>query len=320
MNDLRALASIIGAKLLKRPLALCDIGDADGLVSASLFLMRFPKGVVVFAPAGKVQGSRLYRMPKWDFVADLPCPGRVVIRADHHRTNRPCARHEYYDPNAPCSAYLALTALNLSNNPIAQALVKAAIETDTANIVSKEAEELDMAARFSSYGEKVKLARELSLRGFEALNEEWVKLIVERGYRARELMLKIADLIPIDNVVNVYFRDRVRGISYRQLTIELQKRGASMVNILVKLGYRTYRYYCGADVNKGFDCTKIATALGGGGHPYAAGAQYKAPILNPSHGLRRFIGALRSILNPPQLSLLEVSGGGSSINVRKITY
>lgn len=314
MEDLNTLLTIIKAKLMSRPIALCDIGDADGLTSAALFLMKYPNGSVVFAPPSKVQRGWLYRLIKWDFVADLPCPGKVLIRADHHKTNKPCAQFEYYDPEAPCSAYMAAKGLNL-NDPKAQDLVKVAIETDTAHITSREAEEIDMAARFSSYGEKVKLAKVLAQEGLMALNEPWVKSIVERGYRAKELMLKIADQIPIDNVVNVYFSERVGSLSYRQLTIELQRRGAGMVNILVKLGLRTYRYYCGADKSK-FDCTRIASALGGGGHPYAAGAQYKAPLFKSRQGFEMFVNVLKDKLNMDKLNLIEVSSNANGISIK----
>lgn len=317
--DLRALLTAIKAKLLGRPLALCDIGDADGLVSAALFLMRNRNGLVAFTAANRIQRSRVYRLFTWDFVADLPCPGKAVIRADHHETNKPCARQEYYDPEAPCSAQLAAMALGLDNDDKARALVKVAIETDTAKIVSKEAFDIDMLARFSRYSEKARVARMLAEMGLEALNTPLARAIVERGYRARELMLKVANVIGVDKIINVYFDSRL-NISYRQLTIELQNRGASMVNILVRLGYRTYRYYCGADRSSGFDCTKVAVALGGGGHSYAAGAQYKAPILRPRDGVVAFIKALKAAFNTDKVNLKVVEGFEDSLRVRQAMY
>lgn len=319
LGDLRNLITIIRAKLTGRPIALCDIGDADGLISAALFLMRHPNGLVVFAPPSKVQRGRLYRLVTWDFVADLPCPGKAIIRADHHETNKPCARFEYYDPKAPCSALMAMRALNLSENPTAESLVKVAIETDTAKIVSEEARVIDMVARFSGLSEKAKVAKLLAEAGLNALKLPYVNEIASRGLRAWELMVKVADSLSISRVVNVYFRDRL-GISYRQLTIELQRRGAAMVNVLVKLGYRSYRYYCGADVSSGLNCLPVATALGGGGHPYAAGAQYKAPLTKPDSGLDTFIKALKSSLNLSTVTLLVVTGDSSGFNVRQTQY
>jgi hypothetical protein len=317
LEDLRALGAIIKAKLANRPLALCDIGDADGLTSASLFLIKYPNGVVVFAPPGKVQRGRLYRLFTWDFVADLPCPGKAIIRADHHETNKPCAKLEYYDPKAPCSALLAMRALNLAGNPIAESLVKVAIETDTARISSEEARQVDMLARFSRYGEKVRAASMLAKMGLEALKTPYVKGIVDRGIRSWEVMLKVADALGVDKVINAYFNVKL-GISYRQLTIELQRRGASMVNLLVRLGYRTFRYYCGADPSSGFDCTKVATALGGGGHSYAAGAQFKAPLTRPMKGVETFINALRANLNLNGVELLMVTKDTNGFSVRRV--
>ncbi|WP_243665752.1 hypothetical protein [Vulcanisaeta sp. JCM 16159] len=212
-------------------------------------------------------------------------PGKVLIRADHHRTNKPCAKVEFYDPEAPCSALMAMKALDLENDLIANNLVKVAIETDTANITSEEAERLDLAVRFASYPEKIFIVKNLAINGLQSLNNSRIGRLIERGYRAKRLMLEIADKIPIKDVVNIYSSIDL-GISYRQLTIELQHRGAKMVNILLRLSRRTFRYYCGADRDSPYDCTQVATKLGGGGHKYASGAQYKSPFFNQVRVLR----------------------------------
>ncbi|MCG2863390.1 MAG: Fis family transcriptional regulator [Vulcanisaeta sp.] len=303
---MRRFLAALWAKLANKPLALCDSGDVDGIVSAALFLRKYPNGVVVLAAPSEVGRSWWIRNVHWTFVADLPCPGKALIRADHHKTNKPCAKVEFYDPEAPCSALMALKALDLVNDPIANSLVKVAVETDTANITSKEAEELDLAVRFASYSEKIYIIRNLAINGLRALENERIRKLVERGYEAKKLMLEIADKIPIKEVINIYSPVNL-GISYRQLTIELQRRGAKMVNILLRLGRRTFRYYCGADKNSLYDCTQVATRLGGGGHKYASGAQYRVSLFNTRKGLEVFINVLKTYLNTDRLELLELS-------------
>ncbi|WP_252901292.1 Fis family transcriptional regulator [Vulcanisaeta sp. JCM 14467] len=282
---MRRFLTALWAKLINRPLALCDSGDVDGITSAALFLRKYPNGVVVLAAPSEVNKSWWIRWFFWTFVADLPCPGKVLMRADHHRTNKPCAKVEFYDPEAPCSALMAMKALNLENDSVANSLVKVAIETDTASISSEEAEKLDLAVRFASYPEKIFIARSLAVNGLQALSNQRIGKLIERGYRAKKLMLEIANRIPIKDIINIYSPIDL-GISYRQLTIELQHRGAKMVNILLRLNRRTFRYYCGADKDSPYDCTRVATRLGGGGHKYASGAQYKSPFFNRVRVLR----------------------------------
>ncbi|MFB6470795.1 MAG: Fis family transcriptional regulator [Vulcanisaeta sp. AZ3] len=314
---MRRFLMALWAKLVNRPLALCDSGDVDGITSAAIFLRRYPNGIVVLMPPSEVNKSRWVRWFYWTFVADLPCPGKVLVRADHHRTNKPCAKVEFYDPEAPCSALMAMKALNLDNDPITNNLVKVAIETDTASISSKEAEELDLAVRFASYSEKLFIAKNLAINGLGALESLRMRKLVERGSRAKRLMLEIADKIPIRDIINIYSPTDL-GISYRQLTIELQHRGAKMVNILLRKGRRTFRYYCGAGRDGPYDCTQVATKLGGGGHKYASGAQYKAPLLNPQRGFYEFVNALKSYLNINRLELIELDL--SSIKVKVSNY
>ncbi|CCC81181.1 hypothetical protein [Thermoproteus tenax] len=276
------------AKAMGSPLALCDANDVDGIGSAALFLRRFPNGVVVLAYPTDVQRGRWLKWFKWDFVADLPCPGKAKLRADHHATNRPCAEREYYDPDAPASAVLALKALGLSGDPIAEQIAEAARQTDTADIRDDAVRDLDAAVRYARYNEKLALIRALAERGLACLKDAAVRPLVERGRQLSSLVAKLAELIPAESSLAVYSPVKL-PISYRSLAIALQKKGAIYVNILVRLSRRTYRLYCGAERGSGYDCTKVAVAMGGGGHRYAAGAVAKAPLLDPERPLRLFL-------------------------------
>lgn len=276
------------AKLAGRPLALCDANDVDGIASAALFLRRYPKGVVVLAYPTDVQRRRWIRWLRWDFVADLPCPGKAELRADHHKTNKPCAAKEFYDPEAPASAVLALKALGFSGDPIAEEIAEAARQTDTADIKDAAVRDLDIAVRYAAYGEKLMVAKALARVGLKALQEPAIAQLVERGNKLAALVEKIASAVPPERVLAIYSPVKL-PISYRSLAIALQKKGAEYVNIFVKLDRRSYRLYCGADRNSKYDCTEIAVALGGGGHKYAAGAVVKAPLLDPEQPLRKFL-------------------------------
>ncbi|WP_243675674.1 hypothetical protein [Vulcanisaeta distributa] len=77
---MRRFLSALWAKLSNRPLALCDSGDVDGITSAALFLRKYPNGVVVLAAPSEVNRSWWIKSLSWTFVADLPCPGKVLIR------------------------------------------------------------------------------------------------------------------------------------------------------------------------------------------------------------------------------------------------
>ncbi len=61
---------------------------------------------------------------------------------------------------------------------------------------------------------------------------------------------------------------------------------------------------------------QVATKLGGGGHKYASGAQYKSPFFNPGRGVETFINTLKAYLNVDRLEVLELARD----SVRIITY
>lgn len=294
MKILRALL----AKASGRPVALCDVGDVDGLASAALFKRRYPHGVVVLMAPSDVKKWWVKSLT-WDFVADLPCPGRAWVRADHHVTNKPCAEADYYDPGAPAAALLAARALGLDGDAVARELVEAAVQTDTANITDQRVKLLDLAVRYSSEEEKYAVVDLLARRGLAAVEEEALRRLAERGLERDGLTRKIAEALPGDEALFIYSPRRL-GISYRALTIELEKRGARFVNILVRRGWRTYRLYCGAHRDSRYNCAELAARLGGGGHKYAAGALIKAPI----YDLTRPIYTLAGLVKPEVVYVL----------------
>lgn len=298
---------ILQAKMSGRELALVDEGDPDGIVSGALFKMRYPNGVVLLAYPSEAQRSLLIRSVRWDFVADLPCPGKVKLRADHHLTNSPCGEREFYDPQAPASAVLALKALELDGDHVARRLVELAVETDTANIVSQEAWDLEAAVRGADYRGKLYLVELLARRGLEALKDEKVRDFIERYTRRRSRTEEYAKLLePVPREAIVVF-ERDVGISYRYLTILLERAGAEFTFILVPKGLFRYRVYAGAKPDSTYNAAAVALALGGGGHKYAAGASFTAIGLGGA--LKKAISLLKAELGRDSLEVAFVGSG-----------
>jgi len=285
------LLGVLAARLAGGPLALCDASDVDGIASAALFKRRHPNGYVELM--GPTDVKRWWvKLVRWDFVADLPCPGKAKIRADHHKTNKPCAEAEFYDPEAPASAVLAAKALGLEGDEVARQLVEAAVQTDTANVTDPRIKLLDLAVRYASKREKLAVVEKLAQRGLAALDEEPLRSMAVRGLEKDRLVAQIAGFIPAEEMLFIYSPTHL-GISYRLLAIELERKGAKFVNILVRRGWRTYRLYCGAHRDAPYDCAEVATRMGGGGHKYAAGALIKAPLLDLGKPLRDLVAMLK---------------------------
>uniref|UniRef100_A0A7C4FAC9 Fis family transcriptional regulator n=1 Tax=Thermofilum pendens TaxID=2269 RepID=A0A7C4FAC9_THEPE len=290
-SALRALY-VVAAKLLRRKLGLTDAGDPDGVVSAALFKRRYPSGLVVLAHPSSVQKNPLYRLVSWDFVADLPCPGRVRVYADHHVTNKPCAEKSFHNPHAPAAAVLALEALGLSGDPEARRLAELAVETDTASITSREAELLEAVVKGSSYLEKLRLVDALARIGVRALEEMPVRLAARRYSERKKRTEDFLEKLPPERVMIVFF-ERDLGLSHRYLTILLERRGSEFAALIVPKGFFTYRVYLGAQRGSSFDASLLARALGGGGHTFAAGAMVHG--LSPVRVRERILSLFREI-------------------------
>ena len=307
LESLYRIAGILCGIVFNRELGLSDIGDFDGMACAALFKMKYPRGIVVFASPRDIKNSVLIRWTAWEFVGDLPCPGKVKIRADHHETNTPCAEREFYDPSAPAAAVMAIKALGLTGNLKAEKIVSCAVETDTANIISEEARILNAATKGARYPEKVKLAELLAEKGTEAVKDEFVMKLASRYFDVERRTEQLAERIPISDQVIVVFEKNV-GISYRYLSILLNRRGANFTLILVPRGLFGVRAYFGARPNSPYNSAFLARALGGGGHQYAAGAYVRA--FPRRQALLKILGLVKSELRLKKLNYLFVNKDG----------
>ncbi len=272
---MKFISALIG-KIAKKKLALSHEDDVDGIVSASLYLIKYPNAQLVLAQPREIQRKySWYNLFTWDYVADLPCPKKVYLYVDHHKSNIPRGVVNFHNANAPSAASLAIKALNLEDNEIASTLVEIANDADTGRYELKETILLNDAVKGSNYNGKIYLAKKLAELGLKALDlpivREWIKINQKR----RERTLKIADNLPISRVLIVEFPKDL-DLSYRGLCLELQKRGASdLCALIVKKG-RLWRVYLGASRESPYDCSIIATKLGGGGHKFAAGAHVRS--------------------------------------------
>jgi len=269
---LNRFLQVLSAKLKGKKIGLSHVGDADGIVCGALFLRAYPDALLLLVDPWEIKDkwSCWLNWFTWDYVADLPSPRKAILRVDHHKSNPPRARVEFYDPSAPSAAVLALKALHLEDDKISNALAKFATECDTAKIESPEAWDLNDAVKGSPDEERIKLARWLAQEGIQALKkpevQQWIE--VNRARRARTAAL--ADKISVSELVFIKLPNESQ-ISVRNLMITLERRGAKFTCVITPRGKR-FKIHLGCKEDSGYDCSEIAKALGGGGHPYASGA------------------------------------------------
>ena len=282
---LRALeARLAGAKL-----GLSHGSDADGVVCAALFLRRHPGGVVLFADPWEIRPTwRCWlNWLAWDYVADLPCPFRARLHVDHHRTGRPCAKQEFFNPEAPSAASLAIEALGLQGDEAAIKLVELANECDTASIRSKEAWDLNDAVKGSSLEDRLILARLLAAEGVDALTHPAVRSWIEVNRARRRRALDLADRVEVKDYVFVKLAVDDERFPVRTFMLTLEERGAKLTCVITPRRGR-FKIHLGSRHDSGIDCAELAMKVGGGGHRYAAGAT----VDDLGHALKRISEAL----------------------------
>lgn len=307
LTSIRRFSTILTAHVARRPLALCDISDLDGVVCAALFKMKHPEGAIVFAAPSDVRKSRLIRRVHWTYVADLPCPGRTLVRADHHASNSPCAEKEFYDPSAPAAAVLAAKALELEKDERACRLVELAVETDTARIESREALVLNDAVKGLGYSGKLRLVDLLASKPLEeVLSDPFVLEAAERYKEVRRATEDLAAKLPAEEVFVAVFERKLK-LSYRYLCILMERKGSKVTAVLVPQGIFGLRAYFGSS-SPDYDVSKIAEDLGGGGHAYAAGASITC--LSRWKCVKRVLAAINRCTKKERFKVLVISTHG----------
>lgn len=290
----------IYAKLKGVKLGLSHEDDVDGIVSGALFLRKFPSSILVLAQPYDIEKRIFcwYNWVMWDYVADLPCPLKVRMYVDHHKTNFPRnVEISYYDPQAPSAASLAIIALRLEDDYISKKLVQIANDADTGTFSFEESILLNDAIKGANYYGKLYIVRKMSEVGLNVLKDENVKKWMLINQKRREITSIIAKQIEVNPVLVVEFEKRL-DIPYRDLCIKLERKGANELCVIIVPKNRKWRVYLGASKESKYDCSAIATELGGGGHKSAAGALIKDK--------QRIYNSLKRFLNVSELNIILV--------------
>ena len=175
--------------------------DVDGLVSAALFLLKYPDAEIRFLKLGDLK----YVNEEFDYIVDLPKIDGAKINIDHHISNYKhlvkegkLTDKDLVDPKAPSAATLVIKYLDLTNNKIARELVKMAEIADTGrydpNLIK-----LDLIIKCAN-GHQDKLlliAKKLSEKGKDILKDEFIKREWKRLEKAYKKGLKIAKDISV---------------------------------------------------------------------------------------------------------------------------
>ncbi|RLF11913.1 MAG: Fis family transcriptional regulator [Thermoprotei archaeon] len=288
------------ARLKLTKLGLSHGNDADGITCAALFLRKYPGATVVLAEPWEIKPTWTCWLNwfAWDFVADLPCPFRAKLHVDHHKTGRPCAKVEFYDPEAPSAASLALKALQLESDEEAARLVELANECDTAKIRSQEAWDLNDAVKGSRIEERVTLAKLLAMKGLAALSEPMVKGWIEVNKARRRKVQTLVEKVPIEDFLFIKLREVDEKFPVRTFMLTLEEKGAKLTCVITPRRSR-FKVHLGSRRDSGIDCAEIAFKLGGGGHRYAAGAT----VDNLDEALRR----IKEALGLKELKVMELA-------------
>mgnify|MGYP000324197132 CR=1 FL=1 len=299
------ISSAIYAKLKGVKLGLSHEDDVDGIVSASLFLRKFPNSVLVLAQPTEIEKCDMcwYNWFTWDFVADLPCPSKVRIYADHHKTNVP--KHVeilYHDPEAPSAASLVIKALELENDQLSREIVKVANDADTGNFLLTESILLNDAIKGTNYKGRLYLAKKLSKIGLKVLEDPNVRRWISINQKRRERASIIAEQIEVTPILIVEFEKDI-DIPYRDLCIKLERKGASELCVIIVPKGKNWRVYLGASKESKYDCSTLAVKLGGGGHKSAAGATVRNKQI--------IYTLLKEFLNSSQIKLTLIKNTGN---------
>jgi len=267
-------------KLIGRKLVMSHVEDADGIASAAIALRKYRNALLYLTTPAHLNKAGKYswiNLIGWDIVCDLPCPARTFLWVDHHKTNVSRAKKAFHDPEAPCAAILLLKALNLEEDPIARKLAELAVQTDTANITTQEAWDLNDAVKGSPTHEREWLAKQLALKGLEALKDSKVAYWIRRNREVRERTFNLAEKLDPYPVMIVVFPEQTERFSHRALILNLEKKGARVVAVLMSRNGVKWRVSLGRG-DEEIDCSEYAAKLGGGGHPAAAGATVRMSL------------------------------------------
>lgn len=289
--DADAVGSTLGMALALQTLGkevavLCDDAvpqEMHFLPGVSLFSSALPEGFIPDLLIG-LDASDPERLGK---VAEpLLASGMPVIVIDHHITNTEFGSENVVDPATAATAELLVTVLDALDapltEPVAECLMLGLIgDTRRFTTASVTPATLTAAARLQQAGAEIgPLAEAL----FERLTADRLRL---QGEALSHLRLEEGVIWSVltqeMRKAKGLMRAEAKGLSSLLLTAE-------EAQISATFNERNGGVECSFRARPGYDVAQIALALGGGGHPLAAGCTIPGP---PEDAAARVVALLK---------------------------
>jgi len=287
--------------------------DIDGIVSAALFLIKYPDAEIRFLSVQQARETEEF----FDFVVDLPKTKNCSVNIDHHETNYKLLRREgllserdIIDPSAPSTASLVIKVLGLEDDNTAKQLVNMANLADTGRL-DERLRLLDCVIKLNIGNEKVlrKIAEILAKRGSKFDEDPWLKRELKKVSKlvqevSERLMTQIDQLVKSGVKYAVLDCRNVPFFIVKEAARWFLNRGGKAVAVIYidpNSGKDRVSIRLGSETS--LSASELAEKIGGGGHLKAAGA-----VLEKG-GLERAVGIL----------IQEFSREGFTVIFRKIT-
>ena len=285
--------------------------DIDGIVSASLFLLKYPEADIVFLKIGDL---KYVEEEEYDFIIDLPKTKNAKVNIDHHESNfkklvkeKRLTDKDLVDPNAPSAATLVFRYLELYDSKRAAELVKMAEKADTGNH-DKNLIKLDLVIKCAN-GNQDKLlilAKKLAERGKKIFRDPWFKKEwkrIEPHYEAGEKLAEAIAKKARKNNIEALIIDLKKGyprIAFGALSHKFLRNNGKVIAVInrmeeeddlcppanknnerekvIKISFRVSN-------ESNFNARELAERIGGGGHIKAAGCRTKPEEFEKTLGL-----------------------------------
>ncbi|MGQ4891375.1 MAG: DHHA1 domain-containing protein [Candidatus Njordarchaeia archaeon] len=272
--------------------------DIDGLVSAALFLIKYPDAEIEFLKIGDLKDAA---QREYDYVLDLPKLPNAKINIDHHASNYNRLRksgnltdRDIVDPKAPSAATLVIRYLGLLDNKVARELLAMAEKADTGNH-DKNTIKLDLIIKCANGDQEklIKIAKKLSQVGSKILKDPWIKKEwkrIEKHYKRGEKIAKDVakkfSKMGIKNAI-IDLKSGFPRIAFGSIAHQFMKHGGEVIVVINRMEEednlcpspnkkereRQAKFSFRVSNNTDFDSRMIAEKLNGGGHVKASGGR-----------------------------------------------
>ncbi|MDP7081082.1 MAG: DHHA1 domain-containing protein [Candidatus Undinarchaeales archaeon] len=256
--------------------------DFDGLASAALVSMATSIDDVVFTRPDTVDEVA----EEGDIVVDLPYTPKASVWLDHHASQTGRVQGITYegelDPTAPCAAVVVARYYELAG-PRVDRILELARATDQFRMELPDVRRLTFALEYRQDSRfLLHILRLVRDEGMDAVFTDATFLKrLRRFTEEREAptlkLLENGDCVTVcdGRIALVDVPDRKR-YSSKVAELALYEQGIDLVITVTTHtdGRGRLSFGTNPDRDVPFDCSRVASALGGGGHPYAAGASF----------------------------------------------